>query len=64
MVPYLGCAQETHQTAPSWLWKRSDCDPTSVCAMPLDLPFKCFCQTVLVAFNLEDLNRLIGRACG
>jgi hypothetical protein len=28
-----------------------------------NLPFECFCETMLVAFDLEDLDRLIGGAC-
>lgn len=28
------------------------------------LPFECFCETVLVAFDLEDLDGLVGGACG
>jgi hypothetical protein len=28
-----------------------------------DLPFECFCKAVLVAFDLEDLDRLVGGAC-
>ena len=29
-----------------------------------DLPFECFCEAVLVALDLEDLDGLVGGACG
>ena len=65
MVPYLGWAQETHQTAPSWLLGcvRDVCLLSYWRAMGGHLPFECFGQTVLVAFNLEDLDRLVRGAC-
>jgi hypothetical protein len=64
MVPYLGWAHETHQTAPSWLFGMLEvCLLSCWCAMGGHLPFECFGQAVLVAFNLEDLDRLVGGAC-
>ena len=29
-----------------------------------DLPFESFCEAVLVGLNLEDLDGLVGGACG
>jgi hypothetical protein len=34
-----------------------------VCDGVVHLPFECFCQAVLVAFNLEDLDGLVRGAC-
>ena len=66
MVPYLGWAQEVDQTAPSWLWRGgvSCCTGVSCCGDLLrrDLPFQGFCETVLVTFDFEDFDRLVGGA--
>jgi len=35
-----------------------------VCSSRQDLPFECFCEAVLVALDLEDLDGLVGGACG
>ena len=68
MVPYLGGAQETHQTAPSWL-RGSVREGIEWCARVWtagrqDLPFESFCEAVLVALDLDDLDGLVGGACG
>jgi hypothetical protein len=63
MLPYFGCAQETHQTAPSWLERglvfvrggRGDGEGGEV-------PFQCLGQSVRIAFYFEDLDCAIRRA--
>ena len=47
-----------------WDGVRGGCVSAYACARWSNhLPFECFGQAVLVAFNLEDLDRLVGGAC-
>jgi hypothetical protein len=60
MLPYLGCAQATHQTAPSCLWSyQQQAGPLRGC----DVPLQRLNQSVVLALNFEDLDGLVRRAC-
>lgn len=73
MLPYLGWAQETHQTAPSCLLARWDYISSlrfaAICVCSCrgafaDSPLERFRQPLSVTLDFEDLDRAVGRAGG
>lgn len=71
MLPYLGCAQATHQTAPSCLQKSralSASGRTTIRAWGREeraaLPLERFYQPLRLALDFEDLDGAVARAGG
>lgn len=71
MLPYLGCAQATHQTAPSCLQKSralSASGRTTIRAWGREewaaSPLECFYQPLRLALDFEDLDGAVARAGG
>jgi hypothetical protein len=62
MLPYFGCAQETHQTAPSWLEKGVSEEGKGRERGRKWVPFQRFGQPVGIAFYFEDLYCAVGGA--
>lgn len=62
MLPYLGCAQATHQTAPSWLQDVSSRTPHPPGLVKEGLPLERLYQTLRLALDLEDLDCAVAGA--
>lgn len=68
MLPYFGCAQDTHQTAPSCLISRvCCCQLLSVVQEFLFFffghpPFQCFGQSLSLSLDFEDFDCSVGGA--